>query len=197
MSEAQRRISSGDPAADPDLIRAAQKGDAAAFAELVRRYQRSVYRTAYALTHNAADADDLAQEAFVRAYKALGRFRADEPLMPWLNRIVTNLTFSLFRSRKRRPETPLDPLIESGRQWSVSDDPAQAAADEERRRHMQDAFAGLKPEHQAVLTLRVVQDQSYEEMAKTLGVPVGTVMSRLSRARTELKARLGIRSGES
>ncbi len=69
--------------------------------------------------------------------------------------------------------------------------------DEERRRHMQDAFAQLKPEHQAVLTLRVVQDLSYEEMAKTLGVPVGTVMSRLSRARTELKARLGIRSGES
>src|SRR5580765_245883 len=197
MSEAQRRIPSSDQAADPDLIRAAQKGDAAAFAELVRRYQRPVHRTAYALTRNAADADDLAQECFVRAYKALERFRPDEPLMPWLSRIVTNLAFSLFRSRKRRPETPLEPLLESGKQWSVDDDPAQDAVDEERRRHMQEAFAQLKPEHQAVLTLRVVQDLSYEEMATTLGVPVGTVMSRLSRARTELKARLGIRSGES
>ena len=197
MSEAQRRIPSGDPAAEPDLIRAAQKGDAAAFAELVRRYQRAVYRTAYALTRNAADADDLAQEAFVRAYRALGRFRPDEPLHPWLSRIVTNLAFSLFRSRKRRPETPLEPLLESGRQWSVDDDPAQAAEDQQRRQHMQNAFAELKPEHQAVLTLRVVQDLSYEEMAKTLGVPVGTVMSRLSRARSELKARLGLRSAES
>ena len=92
--------------------------------------------------------------------------------------------------------TPLEPLMESGRQWGVDDDPADAAAEEERRRHMQHAFAQLSPEHQAVLTLRVVEDLSYDDIARTLNVPIGTVMSRLSRARAELKTRLAARSGD-
>src|SRR5262245_66240816 len=107
-----RRTPSEAPADEAGLVRDAQRGDAAAFAEIVRRYQHAVHRVAYALTRNAADADDLAQETFVRAYKALDRFRVGEPLYPWLARIATNLAFSLFRTRKRRPETPLEPLVE-------------------------------------------------------------------------------------
>jgi RNA polymerase sigma-70 factor (ECF subfamily) len=197
MNQHARRTPSEVPADEAGLIRDAQRGDAAAFAEIVRRYQHAVHRVAYALTRNAADADDVAQETFVRAYKALDRFRVGEPLYPWLARIATNQAFSLFRSRKRRPETALEPLVESGRQWGVDDDPADAAADEERRRHMQQAFAQLSPEHQAVLTLRVVEDLSYEDIARTLNVPIGTVMSRLSRARSELKTRMTARTGES
>jgi len=178
------------------LLRAAQAGDTAAFGELVRRYQRAVYRVAIALTRNPGDADDLAQETFVRAWQAIGRFRVGEPLHPWLARIATNLAFSLFRHRKRRPETPLEPLVEAGRQWGVEDDPAECVEQDERAAHLRAAFAGLSPEHQAVLALRVVEEQSYEEIAKSLGVPIGTVMSRLSRARTELKARLAARTGE-
>jgi len=177
-------------------VRAAQRGDAGAFAEIVRRYQRSVYRTAYALTRNTADADDLAQETFVRAYRALDRFRSEEPLHPWLTRIATNLAYSLFRTRRRRPETPIEPLIEAGRQWGVDDDPATHAAEAERDRRLAAAFDELKPEHQVVLTLRVVHDMSYEQIAGQLGVPVGTVMSRLSRARAELKTRFAARAGE-
>src|SRR5262245_49476479 len=97
MNEAAERSSTGRPGDEADLVRAAQGGDQAAFAEIVRRYQRSVYRVGYALTRNASDADDLAQETFVRAHRALGRFRAGEPLYPWLSRIATNLAFSLFR----------------------------------------------------------------------------------------------------
>src|SRR5262252_6134635 len=163
MNPLARRTPSEAPADEAGLVRDAQQGDAAAFAEIVRRYQHAVHRVAYALTRNAADADDLAQETFVRAYKALDRFRVGEPLYPWLARIATNLAFSLFRTRKRRPETPLEPLVESGRQWGVNDDPADAAAEEESRRHMQQAFAQLSPEHQAVLTLRVVEDLAYED----------------------------------
>jgi len=177
-------------------VRAAQGGDQAAFAEIVRRYQRAIYRLAYGLTRNASDADDLAQETFVRAYGALARFRADEPLYPWLSRIATNLAFSLFRKRRRRPETPLEPLIEAGQQWSTGEDPAEDVGRRERGRHLEEAFGQLKPEHQAVLVLRVVEDLSYEEIASTLRVPVGTVMSRLSRARTELRALIKIRTGE-
>jgi RNA polymerase sigma-70 factor (ECF subfamily) len=195
MNEAAER-NPIEPGNEADLVRAAQGGDPAAFAEIVRRYQRAVYRVAYALTRNESDADDLAQEAFVRAYRALGRFRAGEPLYPWLSRIVTNLAFSLFRRRKRRPETALEPLVEAGMQWGTDDDPADKVAERERVQHMQESFAELKPEHQAVLALRVIEDRSYDEIAKTLGVPIGTVMSRLSRARTELKQRLKARTGE-
>jgi len=195
MNEAAER-NPIEPGNEADLVRAAQGGDPAAFAEIVRRYQRAVYRVAYALTRNESDADDLAQEAFVRAFRALGRFRAGEPLYPWLSRIVTNLAFSLFRRRKRRPETSLEPLVEAGMQWGTDDDPADKVAERERVQHMQESFAELKPEHQAVLALRVIEDRSYDEIAKTLGVPIGTVMSRLSRARTELKQRLKARTGE-
>jgi len=196
MEPAARRTQSGDREEEDGLLRAAQGGDAAAFGELVCRYQRAVYRVAYALTRNAGDADDLAQETFVRAWQAIGRFRVGEPLHPWLARIATNLAFSLFRHRRRRPETPLEPLVEAGQQWGVEDDPAERVERDERERHLQAAFAELKPEHQAVLALRVAEEQSYEAIAATLRVPIGTVMSRLSRARAELKARLAARTGE-
>ena len=116
--------------------------------------------------------------------------------VPWLSRITVNLTYSLFRRRKRRPETSIEPLVESGRQWGVDDDPAEHAAESEQHERLAQAFAGLSPEHQAVLTLRVVEDLSYDEIANVLGVPQGTVMSRLSRARVELRARLAARTGE-
>src|SRR5687767_13135214 len=105
MSEEPRRKGVVEPGDEATLVAAAQGGDEAAFAEIVRRYQLPVYRVAYGLTRNASDADDLAQETFVRAWQALGRFRVGEPLFPWLSRIAVNLAYSLFRSRKRRPET--------------------------------------------------------------------------------------------
>ncbi len=196
MNPEPQRISRAPSEDETGLVRAAQSGDAKAFAEIVLRYQRAVYRVAYALTRNATDADDLAQETFVRAWGAIGRFELGQPMYPWLSRIVTNLAFSLFRGRKRRPETPLEPLLESGRQWGIHDDPADHAARSEHDAKLQAAFAGLSPEHQAILALRAVDDQSYEEIAQTLGIPVGTVMSRLSRARAELKKHLGGHTGE-
>ena len=122
----ERTSSAGPP--DDELIAAAQRGGQAAFAEIVRRYQRAIYRVAYALTRNASDADDLAQETFVRAWGAIGRFERGQPLYPWLARIATNQAFSLFRTRKRRPETPIEPLLEAGMQWGVEDDPAEHTA---------------------------------------------------------------------
>lgn len=189
MNRDAERISTAGPT-DDALVAAAQAGDPAAFGEIVRRYQRAVYRVAWALTRNAADADDLAQETFVRAWGAIGRFERGLPLYPWLARITTNQAFSLFRSRKRRPETPLEPLLEAGKQWGVEDDPADHAEQGEHSGRLRECFAALAPEHQAVLALRVVQDLSYDEIAKALNLPVGTVMSRLSRARAELKRRM-------
>ena len=175
---------------DAALLAASQKGDEKAFGEIVRRYQRAVHRLAWSLTRNASDADDLAQETFVRAWGAIGRFELEQPLYPWLARIVTNQAFSLFRHRKRRPETSIEPLVEAGQQWGVDDDPAEHSAESERDRALRACFGELAAEHQAVLALRAVQDLSYNEIAKALNIPIGTVMSRLSRARAELKRRL-------
>lgn len=196
MNPDAERISSAGPS-DDALITASQRGDQAAFAEIVRRYQRAVYRVAYALTRNATDADDLAQETFVRAWGAIGRFEVGQPMYPWLARIATNQAYSLFRSRKRKPETPLEPLLEAGLQWGVEDDPAEHTARSEHDARMRECFAALAPEHQAVLALRVLQDLSYEQIAQALNVPIGTVMSRLSRARVELKRRMQEGSGTS
>ncbi|MEO5618074.1 MAG: sigma-70 family RNA polymerase sigma factor [Candidatus Eisenbacteria bacterium] len=192
MNPAERRTPILDPGEEAALVRSAQSGEAAAFTAIVRHYQRAVYRIAYGLTRNTADADDLAQETFVRAYQAIGRFRVGEPLYPWLARIATNLAFSLFRRRRRRPETSIEPLVESGRQWASDDDPSENLARSERGERVQKAFSRLSEEHQAVLALRVVQDLSYEEIASALRIPPGTVMSRLSRARAELKKHLGV-----
>lgn len=194
MKPDAERMSSAGPS-DDALIASAQAGDAKAFGEIVRRYQRAVYRVAWALTRNATDADDLAQETFVRAWGAIGTFERGLPLYPWLARICTNLAFSLFRSRRRKPETPLEPLLEAGKQWGVEDDPAAHAERSEHDEKLRACFAELAPEHQAVLALRVLQDLSYDEIARALNVPAGTVMSRLSRARAELKRRMSEERG--
>ncbi len=196
MNASPGRIREG-AADEAALVRAAQRGDAAAFTEIVRRYQRAVYRVAYALTRRAEDADDLAQEAFVRAHRSLDTFRADEPLYPWLSRITVNLAYSLFRRRRRRPEAELEPLLESGREWAAGEDPVEEVEGREQADRLRAAFSALSPEHQAILALRIVQGLSYDEIARTLQVPAGTVMSRLSRARAELRARLAERGGES
>src|SRR6516225_2641168 len=99
MESAGRRKDLLEPGDEAALVVAAQGGDRAAFGRLVKLYQRAVYRVAYGITRNASDADDLAQETFVRAYQAIGRFRVGEPLHPWLARIAVNLAFSLHRQR--------------------------------------------------------------------------------------------------
>ncbi len=196
MNPAPERKFSMEPGEEAGLILAAQGGDTRAFEQLVRAYQRPIYRLAGGIPRNAADADDLAQETFVRAYQAIGRFRVGEPIYPWLSRIAINLAYSLFRRRKRRPETALEPLIEAGRQWGVDDDPAEGVLERERREHLGAAFDELSKEHRAVLVLRVIEDMSYEQIGTTLGTPAGTVMSRLSRARAELLAKIERRTGE-
>lgn len=184
------------PQDDAELVRAAQSGDQAAFTAIVERYQRRVYRVAYGLVRSHEDADDLAQEAFVRAWRALDRFRVGEPLYPWLARIVTNLAYSLFRRRKRRPETSIEPLVEAGAQWGTDDDPADHAAQHEHADLLAGAFEELSDDHRTILVLRVVDGLSYDEIARTLEIAPGTVMSRLSRARAELKSRLEARTKE-
>jgi len=184
------RTPSAHGAVDPieaDLLAKAQGGNLFAFEEIVKRYQRRVYGVAYRIVRRHDVADDVAQEAFIRAFKAIGSFDRARPFGPWICRIAANLAVNHTRSPQAR-ETPLPeghaeaPAAGPGPLGGVLDDEAQQMLTE--------ALGGLPCEQRAVFVLRVVEEMSYREIAEALGLSMGTVMSRLSRAREKLRESL-------
>jgi RNA polymerase sigma-70 factor (ECF subfamily) len=175
---------------DHRLIAASRDGDPTAFGALVRRYQDRLYRTVARIVDNPEDARDVVQEAFLHAFQAFDRFKGDSLLFTWLYRIAVNTAISLRRKRKavlsihaERPEVgtadPPDPSEQSR--------PGHALERAEEEHRVRRALSQLSPEHRAVLVMKDMEDQKYEAMAETLGVPVGTIRSRLHRARLELR----------
>jgi RNA polymerase sigma-70 factor (ECF subfamily) len=167
------------------LIVAAQAGDLAAYETLVRRYEQLAFRVAYLVLRDAAEAEDAAQEAFVRAYRALGRFRADAPFRPWLLRIVANQAISGRRAAARRGavavryerEAPADP----------HPSPESVVLGRERRDAVLSGLAQLSADDQMVLHLRYFLELGEAEVADALGCARGTVKSRLHRALGRLR----------
>jgi RNA polymerase sigma-70 factor (ECF subfamily) len=168
---------------EPFLLARARQGDVAAFEEVVRRYQRRVYGVALRIVRAHDLADDVAQEAFVRAWRSLDRFDLARPFGPWVCRIAANLAVNHVRSPRAREEG-----LPEGHAETPSADPGPLGAilDAEARRVLDDAVAGLGPEQRAVFVLRAVEEMSYQEIAEALGISQGTVMSRLFRARERL-----------
>jgi RNA polymerase sigma-70 factor (ECF subfamily) len=176
---------------DHRLIAECLQGRTAAFGELVRRYQDRLFNTAYRLLDNAEDAHDAVQEAFLRAYQCLDQFKGDALFFTWLYRIAVNE--ALGQKRKRRVMLPIgvgrDHSGESPEPMDRSDyaRPGRAVEMQEEERWVQDALNRLSPEHRAVLVLKDIEDQKYEVIAEVLQIPIGTVRSRLHRARLELR----------
>jgi RNA polymerase sigma factor (sigma-70 family) len=171
---------------DTDLLVRAQGGDLDAYEHLVARYEQPAYRLAYLLLRDAADAEDVTQEAFVRAHAALGRFRLGEPFRPWLLRIVANQAISARRAEQRRGA--LARRLE-GEPWANPEpSPEAAALVREQRDAVLAALAELRPDDQIVLHLRYFLDLGEADLAATLGCARGTVKSRLHRAQTRLRA---------
>ena len=171
---------------DHRLIAECLNGDTAAFGALVRRYQDRLYNTAYRLVGNAEDAQDVVQEAFLSAYQSLGNFKGDSLFFTWLYRIAVNTAISLKRKQRAvlridggPAAEPLDP--------SELSRPGHALEQAEQGQRVQWALSRLSPEHRAVLVLKDMEGQKYETIADALGVPIGTVRSRLHRARLELR----------
>ena len=165
------------------LLARARQGDLPAFEEIVRRYQRRVYGVALRIVRSHAVADDVAQDAFLRAWQALDRFELGRPFGPWVCRIAANVAVNHVRS----PVTREDPLPEGhGEARAAQGNPLDAVLDGEARRLLDEALGGLPPEQRAVFVLRAVEDMSYREIADALGLSPGTVMSRLFRAREKL-----------
>ena len=173
---------------DAVLVRKAQQGDMDAYESLVRRYQQRVYALCRRLTGAHQSADDLAQETFIKAYFALARFDAQWPLYPWLRKIAVNSGLNYLKSRSR--ERPLEEDSLGGRRMPSApkgDDPEMRLESAEFQARLDGAVESLPADQKSVFVLRFHESLSYEEISRTLGLPLGTVMSRLNRARQKLK----------
>jgi RNA polymerase sigma-70 factor (ECF subfamily) len=154
---------------------------------LVRRYQRRVYAVAFRIVRRHDVADDVTQEAFLRAHRALARFDLSRPFGPWVGRIAANLAINEQRSPRAREEE----LPEAHNELPAKDaGPLQGLLEHEASEVLEQALDRLPQEQRAVFVLRVTEDLSYQEIAQTLGISPGTVMSRLSRAREKLRGLL-------
>jgi len=171
-------------------VRRAQRGDSRAFEELVQPHQEIAFRVAYLITRNAADAEDAAQEALVKAWRALGRFRAGAPLRPWLLKIVANEARNRRRSAGRRERLAL--RAASPGEAAPSPEEAAVAADERAR--LLAALDELPDQARLVLACRHLLALSEEETAAALGVRRGTVKSRSARALERLREAYGSRA---
>jgi RNA polymerase sigma-70 factor, ECF subfamily len=181
-------------ATDEELVRRSRQDDQDAFAALVDRYQDKIYNLAYRMTGNREEAEDVAQETFLHTYRALDTFRLEERFSPWIYKIASNLCLDRLR-KQRHPVVSLDePVGPDGdmpqqvADWSNSPDRVYETT--EIREDTQEAISSLPPKYKMVVVLRHVQDLSYDEIANILGIPQGTVKTRLFRAREILRRKL-------
>ncbi|HFD39180.1 MAG TPA: sigma-70 family RNA polymerase sigma factor [Anaerolineae bacterium] len=186
------------PVDEQSLIASAQKGDVRAFNQLVLLYQSLAYNVAYRILDDAEAAADATQDAFFSAYRAMSRFRGGS-FRAWLLRIVTNACYDQLRRKKRRPTQSLDDLPMEADHTAYLRDPAEQpdeyAERQELNRLLQEAIRRLPPDQRIVLVLSDVQGLNYREIAQATGLALGTVKSRLSRARAKLRDDL-VRQGE-
>ena len=178
------------------MVCRAQKGDLAAYDELVRRYQQRIYATVYHMTSNHEDANDLAQEAFIKAYQALKTFKGGSSFYTWIYRIAVNKTLNFLKQRKNRTAMSLNDL-----DFSAENDPDLVALISEKtprrdavlselQQKLNEAMQQLSEPHRMVVTLHDVQGLAHEEIAEIMECNVGTVRSRLFYARQQLQGYL-------
>lgn len=185
------RIASDTSPADAVLVERAQRGDHAAFGQLVSRYQDRVYNTIYRMCHNHADALDLSQTAFLKAFQALPRFEARANFFTWLFRIAVNLVITQRRGHGRKM-AELDAREDGGATLRVvHEDPAAAVDREEQLARLAGALARIDDEFRAAVVLKDIEDLDYATIGEILDVPVGTVKSRIHRGRTMLREMMG------
>jgi len=190
------RPASNTPPDEIGLVQKARQGDLAAYDELVRRYQERIYATVYHMTSNHEDANDLAQEAFIKAYSALKSFKGGSSFYTWLYRIAVNKTINFLKQRKNKSHMSLNDLDFNAEHDPdmvalVSENtPRRAAGLSELQEKLNEAMQKLSDDHRMVVTLHDVQGLSHDEIAAIMGCNIGTVRSRLFYARQQLQAYL-------
>ena len=180
---------------DESLVKAARKGELAAFEELVFRHRDPIYARAFSMTRNEQDAIDLSQEAWIKGWQRLEQFQGDSSFTTWMTRICINLCLDHLRKQKRHRADSIEELDEESggveRQMPVvTVNPTAGLERAELRKKIDDALGQLTAEHRTVLVLHEFEDMEYKEIAKTMGCSMGTVMSRLFYARRKMAALL-------
>ena len=175
-----------DPPGEAALVERARRGDSGAFEALVVSYQALAFRTAFVIAGDAADAEEAAQDAFVKAHRALGRFRSGRPFRPWLLTIVANEARNRRRTRGRRTALALRAVVPG----APAEDPEAAALASEQRERLLTAVERLRDDDRDVLACRYFLELSEEETAAALGIRRGTVKSRTHRALERLQKEL-------
>ena len=190
------KAAAADAPGDQKLVKRAQGGNLEAYDELIRRYQERIYATIYHMTANHEDANDLAQETFIKAYQALKSFKGDSSFFTWVYRIAVNKTINFLKQRKNKTHMSLNDL-----DFNAEHDPDLVAlvSDKTPRREvnlielqekLNGAMQKLSETHRLVVTLHDVQGLSHEDISKIMGCNTGTVRSRLFYARQQLQAYL-------
>jgi RNA polymerase sigma-70 factor (ECF subfamily) len=173
---------------DERLIAKAQEGDLFSFDQLVKKYQKKIYFLAYRMVKNHDAADDIAQETFINAYSSIKSFKLGYNFYTWLYRICMNLSINYLKRQKFViPESQFEEETSPLEKETTTEDPLSLLVQKERERKIEQAIDSLPPKYKAVFILKVYEDLSYEEIAQTLKISLGTVMSRLFRARERLQ----------
>jgi RNA polymerase sigma-70 factor (ECF subfamily) len=178
-----------DSISDAECVRRIQRGETETFEILVRRHEKAIFNVVYRMLGDYDDAAETAQEVFLSAYRAIGQFRGDANFSTWLYRIALNHASTRRKSTNSR-QRRLVPIDDTELVDDVELGPAETLEKKEIRQRVQRALNELQPEDAMVILLRDLQDIAYEDVARVLNIPVGTVKSRLHRARQALKARL-------
>ena len=185
-----------DYQADPDLVRAARDGDMRAYDQLIQRYQGRIYSTIYHMTSNHEDANDLAQDTFIKAYSVLKSFKGDSSFYTWIYRIAVNKTINFLKARKNKYSLSLNDMDFNAENDPdlvafVSDKtPRREVALAELQQKLNEAMQKLSEDHRMVITLHDVQGLSHDEIAAIMECNTGTVRSRLFYARQQMQALL-------
>lgn len=185
---------------DAELVQRFNTGDDTAFVEIIQRHRAKMFAVALSMLRNHADAEEIAQDTFIHAYRGLPGFRGDSSLATWLHRIAFNLSrnrHGYFTRRHRQETHSFDCALRDDSDTTFADviasdapDPARAAAHCEFAAHVAECMGKLSACQREILTLRNLQEHSYAEIARTLGIGIGTVKSRIARARQNLRALL-------
>lgn len=181
---------------DAELVARVQRGDKRAFDLLVLKYQRKIMRLLSRMIRDPGDVEDVAQEAFIKAYRALPQFRGDSAFYTWLYRIAINTARNWQVAAARRPSTPNVTETEDGETFSQIDNltdistPESLAASKQIVETVNEAINALPEELRTAIVLREIEGMSYEDIAQTMGCPIGTVRSRIFRAREAIAAQL-------
>jgi RNA polymerase sigma-70 factor (ECF subfamily) len=169
---------------DNELLELAKCGDQSAFTEIVKRFKPRIALTIFGMVGKCDEADDIGQEVFIRFYKSMENFRGDSALGTYLTRIAINLSLNEISRRKRKSIFSFDKIIEEGFDIKNTNNPSNETENQEI---IQFALQKLSAKYRSVIVLRLIDGYSTEETAKILGIPLGTVLSRLTRAQIKLK----------